>query len=917
MPLDWHAAVRRSGSAAGVDLPRATVEELAEHLADAYAAACRDGADDETARRRALAALEGSTLAVLRRHATRDPERTRMRQTDDLARTASGRSLHVIPSLRMALRHVRHHPTFALVTMLVLGLGTGAAAAVYSIIDAVVLRPLPYERPDRLVAIWDTNTEQGLSHDPISPVNFMDQRDLPVFEDAAAWWRPGVNLVDPGLDPVRVSTIECSGNLFEVLGVTPQVGAGFPRDEVLFSREPIAAISDRLWRSRYNADPAIVGRQLRMNGVAVTIVGIMPPGFTFPDDVDVWQRMNWDMRQHSRSAHFMEAVARLDDGASIDQAQAAIDALWPRLVEQFGATRNSPGKGWGSRLIPLLNDQLGYYRPALFVLFGAVGLLLAIGALNIASLLLTRVLSRERELAIRVALGASGRQLVMQLTAESFVLSFGGALVGIAAAAVALPLVVALTPVEIPRLADVAIGWRALALGLAVAAVTTVAFGLAPALLVVRGQVQGDLKAAERGSSRRARRIYTLLVASEVALACALVASSALLVRTVRQMTTTPVGVQADDTVVAPVQLSVTSASNAVAIAQWQRLDAEHTQILEAIREQPGVEAVGASNVLPLEVSWRVGVGLDGEPVSTVAGESPTVQMQSVSAGYFEAMGARVLTGRAFTAFDTSDSAAVAIVNQTFVRRHFAQGTEPVGRSFRLWAQAIGPLGRNLMPDAAAPGGMSFEVVGVVDDIRNVPLGQETEPAVYLSTRQFPFAETFLAVKAASTATAVAAIRNALREVAPQQPMGEARTWGERFADRTAEPRLLMSVLLFFGGLAALLAAIGVYGLFSWSVALRRRELAIRLALGASPAGVGGRVVAQSALLVLAGLVAGLALVWLAEGALASVVYGVTPSDPRSLASAGILLLVAALAACVPPALRAMRVDPVEGLRAE
>ncbi|MGE3191400.1 MAG: ABC transporter permease, partial [Vicinamibacterales bacterium] len=341
-------------------------------------------------------------------------------------------------AIRMATRQFRQHPGFALITTLVLGLGTAAAATVYTIVDAVILRPLPYETPDRLVTIWDTNAGQALSHDPVSPVNFMDQRDLPVFEDAAAWWRPGVNLVDPGLDPARVNTIEVSGNLFEVLGVRPQIGAGFPEGGPLFHRsERIAVISDRLWRTRYDADPAIVGRQLSFNDTPYTIVGVMPAGFHYPDDVDVWQRLEWDMTQHSRSAHFMEAVARLSDGTTLAQAQAAVDALWPRLEAEYGATRNSPGEGWGSRLVPLLDEQLGYYRPALMVLFGAVGLLLVIAVLNVASLLLTRALSREREIGVRVALGASPRQLVTQLMAESLVLSAAGATLGLLASVAA------------------------------------------------------------------------------------------------------------------------------------------------------------------------------------------------------------------------------------------------------------------------------------------------------------------------------------------------------------------------------------------------------------------------------------------------------------------------------------------------
>jgi hypothetical protein len=291
--------------------------------------------------------------------------------------------------------------------------------------------------------------------------------------------------------------------------------------------------------------------------------------------------------------------------------------------------------------------------------------------------------------------------------------------------------------------------------------------------------------------------------------------------------------------------------------------------------------------------------------------------MHSISEGYFEAMGATLAEGRAFELFDHRDNAAVAIVNDSFVRRYLSEG-RALGQVLRVYATGIGPLGLNLKaPVSHVPGGMAFEIVGVVKDVRNVPLGQTVEPAIYFSTRQFPFSEVFLAVKATSPAAAATAVREALRRATPDVPMATVQTWGERFARRTAEPRLLMTILVGFGALAALLAAIGVYGLFSWSVALRTRELAIRLTLGARPASVGGLVVRQSALLVVAGLAAGIALIGVAQGALSRVVYGVAPNDPGSIVAATAILLAAALIACVPPALRAMRVDPVEGLRAE
>jgi predicted permease len=822
-------------------------------------------------------------------------------------------------ALRAALRQLRQHPGFTFVTVLVLGLGVGATAAVFTVVDAVILRPLPYRAPDRLVTIWDTNADQALSHDPISPVNFMDQRALPVFEDAAAWWRPGINLADPGLDPLRVTTVEASGNLFDVLGVRPQLGEGFPVGGPLHaSGERIMVISDRLWRSRYGADRAIVGRPLLLNGTAYIVAGVMPPGFHFPDEVDVWQRLQWDLTQHSRQAHFMEAVARLKEGTTIDEAQGAIDALWTRLELEFGTTRNSPGKGWGSRLVPLLDNQLGYYRPALMVLFGAVALLLAIAVLNVASLLLTRALSREREIAVRVALGASPRQIVKQLLSESLVLSLAGGGLGVVAATAALPVIAHVMPVEIPRLQDAGVNGRVVALGVAVVGLTTVFFSLVPALLLLNRQVSVDLRSGERGSSRGPRRVYSVLVTAEVALACALLVSSALLVRTVQQMTHTPIGVAADEVLITTVQLTLPPAPRGTAVRdQWRPVAETHAQILEAIRSRPGVTAAGASNFLPLEIGWRQPFVLDGQPWPAREDEAVQAQMHTVSDGYLETMGATLVAGRTFTAFDDAEAAGVIVVNETFARRFLPEG-RAMGTVVRLATSGIGPLGVNLKATAAhQPGGLPYEVIGIVKDIRNVPLGQTTEPAFYTATRQFPFSEVFIAVRAADHGTALAAIREGLRAAAPQVPMASSRTWGERVAARTAEPRLLMFLLLFFGGVAALLAALGVYGLFSWAVALRTRELAIRLTLGARPIRVGGLVVGQSVLLISAGLLAGVVLVRLSEAALSRVLYEVSPSDANSTVTAAAVLAVAALLACVPPALRAMRVDPVEGLRAE
>lgn len=893
---DWASRIRRRAEEIGVALPLETVDELAAHLEDVYLAARGAGASESEARERARRALEEATLEPLRRHA----RRKRQGPGSRLAEAAAARSgrFSVLYALRAGLWQLRRHSAFSLVVVGILGLCSGTAVAVYTIVDAVVLRPLPYRAPDRLVTLWATNVEKGLAHERLSPVNFMDYRDLPAFSDAAVWWWPDVDLTDPGLDPVRVSAVETSTNLFRVLGVRPQIGPGFPDPGLLYSRDRTAVISDRLWRSRYGGDPGVVGSPLQLSGRAYTIVGVMPAGFDYPGDVDVWERLHWDPTQHSRGAHFMEAVARLAPDVNLAGAEAQVTALARRLAAEHADTN----KAWGARLVPLLQDQLGYYRPALFVLFGAAGLLLVIGCVNVASLLLTRALSRAREMAVRTALGASRLQILGQLLGESFLLSLAAVGAGLVVAGATVPLVVHATPVPIPRLEEATIDPGVLGLALLLVVLTTFIFGLVPALASPDRGPHADLRSGERGSSRATGRAYHLLVAGEVALAAALLIGSALLVRSVERMTQVRTGVDADDVVTASVQLT------AAGYRTWDEVTQVHEALLQRLRKAPGVRAAGEGCFLPLETGWRIPFRIEGEPPPRPE-DAPQAQHESVTAGYFEALGARLAAGRWFTSHDTATSLPVVIVNQTFAERYLPGGA--MHARLRTEAGRIGPLGQNLRPDAA------FEIVGVVADVRNAPIGQPIEPAIYFPAGQFPYRSMMLAVRGRDAGETVAAIRDALKQVAPDVPLAGVQTWGERLRARTAEPRLLRALLLGFGGLAGLLAATGVYGLFAWSVTLRRRELAIRLALGARPVSLAIRILGQSALLAGVGLVAGTTIVRMSAGTLKRVLFGVTAGDPASTGAACGVLLAAALAACTIPALKAARTRPAEALKGD
>ncbi|MCI0486525.1 MAG: ABC transporter permease [Blastocatellia bacterium] len=808
-----------------------------------------------------------------------------------------------LQDLRYGARALIKNPGFASVAVIALALGIGANTAIFSVVNAVLLRPLPYQNPDQLVMVWETSLARGLERNPASPVNYADWREQKqIFDHIAGWWYPQINLTDDYGEPERVRTIDVTDEFFSVFGVQPLLGRTFLQGEDRRDAEPVVVLSYNLWQRRFGGDASIVGKAIRLDGTPYSVIGIMPAGFSFPEDIEVWRPLGWDPTQHSRNARFFDVVARLKPDVTIERAQAEMTALARRFEKEYPQSNTD----WGVTLVGLHDQIVGRVRPALLVLLGAVGFVLLIACANVANLLLVRAGAREKEVAIRMALGAGRFRLIRQFLTESVLLAMLGGALGLALAFLGGRLLMAINPIDIPRADEAGIDLRILGFTLAVSLLTGLIFGIVPALQFSRPDLNSTLK--EGGRESRAgssgRRIRSALVVSEIALALMLLVGAGLLLKSFFRLQGVNPGLNPANVLTLNLQLPFSNYSD------WRQVSNFYAQLTDRIEALPGVTSADVTGFLPLESGWRLRFAIPDRP-PTPPGEELVAQYHQVSPGYFRTLGIRLLAGRELTDHETADSPGVVIINEAMARRYFPD-EDPVGKRLTSSVRSIGPLARYL------PATIEYEIVGIAGNVKNDGLGRAVEEAIYFSHRQFPYRSMSLVIRTnASPLSLLGAVRDEIWAMDKALPVSDVKTMEELLADSMAESRFSTLLLGLFAALALVLASVGIYGVLSYSVAQRKHEIGIRMALGAGQGDILKMVVGQGLVLVAIGLVTGAAAAFGVTRLIRTLLYEVSATDTETFVIVSLLLGAVATLASYIPARRATKVDPMVALRCE
>ncbi|HJR05678.1 MAG TPA: ABC transporter permease [Pyrinomonadaceae bacterium] len=900
---DWKDEIRRllSGLRLAPTREAEIVEELSQHLDDRFEQLLQGGATREEAYRAALLELTESDLLAEELRRVERP----VQQEPPVMGAASGRRNimgDLWQDLRYGLRMMLKNPGFTVVAVLALALGIGANSAIFSVVNTVLLRPLPYRDPERLVMIWEDDTKGGYPRDTPAAANYIDWRDQSsVFEGMAAMAEQNFNLTGTG-EPEKIEGRRVSANLFSLLGVEPQVGRAFLAEEDQPGRSRVVVISHGLWQRRFGADAKIINQSLTLNGESYTVVGVMPSHFQFPSREDeLWVPIAFTPEEAaSRGRHYLEVVARIKSGVTLEQAQAEMSTIASRLQQQY-PEQNAE---LGAVVTPLHEQVVGDIKPALLVLLGAVGFVLLIACANVANLLLARAAVRQKEISIRVALGASRLRLVRQFLTESVLLAVLGGGVGLLLSLWGVSLLKAFIPENISQVEAITIDARVLAFTLLVSLLTGLIFGLAPATQASNLNLNETLKEGGRDSAAgsRGNRIRNLLVVTEVAVSLVLLIGAGLLINSFMRLRNVDPGFRADNLLTMQVELPE------LKYPEHAQRTNFYNELLRRIEALPGVKSVAVTTNLPLYAQGNsIGVSIEGRPDPAPGqGKRPSVTTRVVSPNYFQTMGIALLQGRGFSDQDKVDSPAVAVISETMARR-FWPDQDPTGR--RLTSGS---------PTSTDPNDW-ITVVGVVKDVRQFELISEAKQQMYLSYVQADFfAPNDLVVRTDLEPLSLAsAVRRAVWEVDKDQPVSKIRTMEEIVSESVARQRFSMLLLGIFATLALVLAAVGIYGVMSYSVAQRTREFGIRMALGAQRSDVLKLAVGQGLKLVLVGIVIGLGAAFVLTRVMSSLLFGVSATDPVTFITISLVLVGVAVLASFVPALRATKIDPMDALRYE
>jgi len=804
--------------------------------------------------------------------------------------------------LRYGLRMMLRSPGFTLIAILTLALGIGANTAIFSVVYAALLRPLPYPAADQLVIVFEAKPQQDIKKTGASYPNFeVWRRESRAFSELAGNATHDLTLTGQG-EPFLVETGVVTPEIFTLLGINPLLGRTFVPDDGKRGAPPVVILNEKLWRDRFGADPKIIGTSISLDKRSFTVVGVMPAGFRSPvlgPKQEIWIPLvddplfgGWMER---RGGHWLVVLGRLKPGLSIAQAQAEMAPICESLAKESPAEN----EGWTSRIVPLQAELTGDAKPALIVLWGAVGLVLLIACANVANLLLTRATSRSKEIAVRLALGAGRARIVRQLLTESAALGVFGGIAGILLAYWGVQGLGAFLPGEFTQFGAIGMESRVLAFALVLSIVASFVFGLAPALFAAKSDLQSSFResGARTGEGRSHRRLRSLFAGMEIALAMVVLIAAGLLVRSFLRLTSVNLGFNPQRLVKAEVDLPQFEYSTA---QQWTNFSGE---LLARLQAQPGMKDTAIAIPLPLANGFvNLGFAIEGEP-NLPSSRARTADYVSVSPEYFRVMSIPLLRGRSFSQEDIPSAPRVAIISQSFARIYFPNQD---------------PLRKRLVFGFPPNPDIAREIVGIVGDVRDVSAAQDPGPMMYVPYAQAPFWGAVIVTRTNLSGSAVAAaIRREVRQIDADLPVTDIASFPDALEATQAEPRFRTLLFGLFGLLALILAAVGIYAVVSFSVAQRTQEIGIRMSLGAQPRQVLGLVVGSGLKLALFGIAAGGGAALGLTRLMAALLFGVAPTDPWTFAIVAILLAGVALAACYMPARRAMKVDPIVALRYE